>query len=881
MNAQRLAQVEDIYHAVLEVAEDKWPSFLSRSCGGDHELRREVESLLSFSDKPHSLIDVPPLDVAAEVVRENSRPDIIGKNINHYKIISQLGTGGMGDVYLANDTMLERNVAIKFVSAQFAHGTAGIGRFLREAKAASALNHPNIITVYEVGKTKDTPFIATEFIDGKNLRMRMDEGEISLREALDIASQAASALVAAHAAGIIHRDIKPENIMIRDDRLVKVVDFGLAKIAGTPRIETEDSVLSNQTDPQLSAPGLVMGTLAYMSPEQAAGKAVDAPSDIWSLGVVMFEMFNGEKPFRGSTPGEVTASILNDQAESFAEHVPSAVKVVISKMLAKEPALRYQSAGELLADITELRQHQAAGAEIETKSGSKSHAVGTDHGVSVSSAEYVVEEVKKHKLLGFAAAVILFAMLFIGGYLYVAAGSKPVDAIAVMAFENENPDLNTEYLSDGISEALINGLSRLSGIKVSARDSSFKYKGHKTDPRQIARELGVEAVLSGRVLRRGGRLQISAELVDVRDNTQIWGGRFDRVPTDVQQVQDEILRQIVGELGLKLSKTERSRFENSPEVDPKAYELFLKGSFYRSIGSEDGANKAIDFYQQAVGVDPNYAEAYAALSRTFLYLGGNGFKDQKEMAEKAETSAKRALELDDANAEVHLAIAGIKKTAYDWAGADLEFKRAAELNPNLAAVHFSYAYFLITQGRKEEAISAAKRSRELDPLRRNVNLDMGIIYYFARQYDLALEQYNTGVELRPDNGPAYYGRGFTYAALGRHNEALAEYKEMQRLSGEFTGLNCYIGVSLAKTGRLDEANALLRDLETGKKYVSPAELAILYTSLGERDKALSSLERAFAERDPQIQYLLIEPNYDDLRSEPRFAALVRSVGLPL
>ncbi len=310
-----------------------------------------------------------------------------------------------------------------------------------------------------------------------------------------------------------------------------------------------------------------------------------------------------------------------------------------------------------------------------------------------------------------------------------------------------------------------------------------------------------------------------------------------------------------------------------------AYELFLKGSFYRSIGSEDAANKAIDFYRQALAVDPDYAEALAALARTYLYLGGNGFDDQNEMVAKAEAAATRALQLDDSNPEVHLAMAGIKKATYDWAGADLEFKRAAELNPNLAAVHFSYSFFLITQGRADEAVRAAKRSRELDPLRGNINLDMGYIYYFARQYDLAFEQYNTGVELRPDNGPAYYGRGFTYAALGRHNEALADYKEMQRLSGEFTGLDCYIGVSLAKTGKVAEARAILQSLETGKKYVSPAELAILYTALGQRDKALASLERAFAERDSQIQYLLIEPNYDGLRSEPRFAELVRKVGL--
>lgn len=875
MKAERLAQVEDIYHAVLEVSAEEWPLFLSHSCGEDDELRREVESLLSFSNKSHSLIDVPPLDVAAELVRENHLPNIIGKKIKHYKILEQIGTGGMGDVFLAKDTVLERNVAIKFVSKQFSQDAAGLKRFLREAKAASSLNHPNIITVHEVGKTKDTPFIATEFIDGKTLRQVMDAGQLSFNESLEIASQVASALVAAHAAGIFHRDIKPENIMLREDKLVKVVDFGLAKIAGTPSIEHVGSSLANQNDPLLSTPGLVMGTLAYMSPEQAAGRATDERSDFWSLGVVMFEMFTGEKPFEGNTPGEIMASIVDDMAELKVKKVPAAVRGVISKMLVKDPTLRYQCASELLIDIKALAVADFAHGSRATLDGK-----GFQPGVSASRAEYVVGKVRMHRGLGIAAAVMLVAILSIGGYFYVAAGSKSYNSIAVMPFENESGDPNTEYISVGMSEALINELSQLSGIKVIPRDSSFRYKGQKPDLQQIARELGVQAVVTGRLMQRDGRLQINAELIDVRDNSQIWGGRFDRGPTNLQQVQNEILRQVVGKLGLSLSTAELTQLENTAAIDSRAYELFLKGSFYRSIGSEEGANKAVDFYQQAIAIDTNYAEAFAALARTYLYLNGNGFNDPKEMAKKAEAAANRALELDDSNAEVHLAMAGIKKATYDWAGAEFEFRRAAELNPNLASVRSAYSFFLITQGKSEEAIREAKRSREIAPLQRNINLDLGFIYYFARKYDLALEQYNTGIELRPDNGPAYYCRGLTYAALGRHDEALADYKEMQRLSGEFTGLNCYIGVSLAKTGRIAEARAILHSLETGKKYVSPAELAVLYIALGERSKALSSVERGFAERDSQIQYLLIEPNYDDLRSEPRFEELVREAGFP-
>jgi len=427
MSDERLAQVEDIYHAILEVSADDWPSFLTSTCGEDDELRHEVESLLSFSRKPHSLIDIPPLDVAAEVVRANGRPDIIGKKIKHYKILSQLGTGGMGDVFLAKETMLERNVAIKFVSLQFSHDAAGLKRFLQEAKTLSSLNHPNIITIHAVGKSKDTPFIATEFIDGKTLRRVMDEGELSFRDSLDVALQVASALVAAHSAGVFHRDIKPENIMIREDKLIKVVDFGLAKIAGTPSILIEGALPRTQIDPQLSDPGLVMGTIAYMSPEQAAGKQVDARSDIWSLGVVMFEMFTGKKPFIGTTPSDVIASILNDPPKILNESIPPAIKAMISKTLAKEPACRYQSADELLLDIRELDGFPGVGTDFETDSRAIDDMRRT---VSVSAGHIVPNKVTTHTVFASAAAIVLVAFCSMPGYFYPTASSESVNSRA-------------------------------------------------------------------------------------------------------------------------------------------------------------------------------------------------------------------------------------------------------------------------------------------------------------------------------------------------------------------------------------------------------------------------------------------------------------------
>ncbi len=907
MNSDRLARIEEIYHAVLELPLEQRSDFLKETCECDDELLKEVESLLPFSNAASNLIDTPPIDIAAELIYEQADLDIVGTTIDHYRILSKIGSGGMGDVFLAEDTRLERKVAIKFIRAEFAEHAEQLRRFVQEAKMASSLNHPNIITVHEIGKADGIQFIATEYIDGVTLRQSLHDDRLSFGSMLDISIQVATALNAAHKAGIFHRDIKPENIMLRSDQLVKVLDFGLAKLAKSPpaavtkgRQTMGETMNAGAADMHLTSPGLVMGTAAYMSPEQAQMRAADARTDVWSLGVVMFEMFTGEKPFRGVTSTEMIASILRNEPAPIGVGVPPDLCRLIEKSLTKAPGDRYQSAGEMLSALLACRNVFRADAEqypeyksdetIETSGANASlrsfpsgGTIGRRTGLepqNISSAEYIVSSVRQHKAFSAGAFAVILAVLVVTGYFVKAGYSQPISSIAIMPFVNESGDPNNEYLSDGISESLINELSKMPSVTVTARSSAFEYKGKRIDPEQVARELGVQAVLTGRVKRQGDTLQVSTELMNVRDRSQIWGDRFDRRPADMQQVQDEILRQIVAKLGLRLSTAEQTKLDESSNVDAQAYELFLKGSFYRSIGSEDGAKKAVDFYQQAIAIDPNYAEAYAAMARTYLFLGGNGFEDQREMAAKAGTAAKRALELDDSNPEVHLAMAGIKKAAYDWAGADLEFKRAAELNPNLAAVHFSYSFFLVTQGRSEEAIVEAKRSRELDPLRRNINLDMGIIYYFARQYDLALEQYNTGAELRPDNGPAFYGRGFTYAALGRHEEALADYKEMQRLSGDFTGLSCYIGVSQVKAGRIDEARATLNALETGKKYVSPVELAILYTALGENDKALTSLERGSAEQDSQIQYLGVEPNFDTLHNEPRFVALMQSVGLP-
>lgn len=865
MEAERLAQVEEIYHAALEVSVDEWPSFLSNSCGDNLELRREVESLLSFTNTPLSLIDNPPTDVAADLMRQQLRRNLVGKKIRHYRILSQLGSGGMGDVFLATDTALERKVAIKILSPQFSRDSGGLRRLVREAKAASALNHPNIITVYEIRKTSDTPFIATEFIEGKTLRQAMDDGEMTFEFRVDVVVQVASALVAAHSAGILHRDIKPENIMLRPDGLAKVLDFGLAKAIEDSYSSLDLASNVVPAEPQLSTAGLVMGTLAYMSPEQAAGEPVDARADIWSLGVVMFELFYRRKPFPCDTVRQMRELLQADSQYSQVESLPGGLEKVISKALRKDPRDRYQDAATMLSEIKAVISRKAD---------------------QIKFIDLHANQKVRTKSLGFNTILVSIALFVVflavvGGYFYNDTKPIPVETIAVLPFQNETGDPELEYLSDALSEALIDELSQLTGIKVIARDSAFNFRGGRLDLPKAGQDLGVQAVVTGRVTKSNNKLNVRAQLTDVNNNSQIWGGSFDRKLSDLFQIQGEMLRGIAAKLRLELTGNTQRQLAEGNKADPIAYEMLVKGHFYRAKGGTENSKKAIDLYLQALAIDKNYGSAYASLAGTYLYLGQNGLLDPKEMTRKARTAAERALELDENSAEAHLAMAGIRRLDWNWAGAEDEYRRAIELNPNLAAVRFGYSFFLTTQGRHDEAVTQMRLGRELDPLKSSVYANIAYGFYFARQYDKALEQYNINIELDPTNGGGYYGRGLTLAAQGRLKEAISDYREMLRLSGDHSGVRCFLGSALARDGQLREAKAILRRLENGAAYVSPFELAILYVAVGQRSKALDALERAYEENDSQIQYLLVEPGFDDIRSDSRFISLLRNVSLPI
>ena len=805
----------------------------------------------------------------------------------------------MGEVYLAHDSRLRRQVAIKLLPAEFTENKDRLSRFEREAYAASSLNHPNILTIYEIGEEQGHHFIATEYVEGESLRQRLARSPMELKETLAIVSQVADALAAAHEAGIVHRDIKPENVMLRRDGYVKVLDFGLAKLANEsskPEVAPEASTMTRvlKTDP-----GVVMGTASYMSPEQARASEVDARTDIWSLGVVLYEMVAGRLPFEGGTTTDVLATILHREPPSlllYSRDVPGELERIVEKALTKKREERYQLARELSLDLKRLKQRVELEVELERsvtpeaqlrrsvpQTATNKVVASTAEaavGHTVSSAEYVVGEIKRHKLAALSiAAVIVVGIGGLFGY-YKLSGSRSdaITSIAVLPFANTGGDANADYLSDGISESLIDKLSQLPGMKVIARSSAFKYKGKDVDPQEAANALGVEVILTGRVVQRGGQLQVRAELINARDKTQLWGEQFSRSITDVQAVQEEIARAVSEKLRVHLTGAQEQQLSKRATTNAEAYQLYLNGLYYRR-NAPLMAPTAIDYFNKALALDPNFGLAWAGIAEAYVFMGSTGESDPKEAVPKAKLAVKKALELDDSLAEAHVSQALLMMNDWDWSGADREFKRAFELNPNLADAHLSYANLLSRFGRHEEAVAEVSRAQQFDPLDLRMRLGEPLSLFFARRYDEALQKLDSLLKLAPDNETALIFRAYTYDATGKYNEAIADYKKFVSMGDTTASTQCYLGYALAQAGRKSEAQAILEKLKTTKEYVSPAELAVLYAGLGDKEGAIGLLEKAYAAHDLQMQYLKIDPHYDSLRSDPRFVELVKKVGL--
>ncbi len=833
-----------------------------------------------------------------------------GTRLGRYEIRSLIGKGGMGEIYLAQDTELERAAALKLLPAEVASDRQRMQRFIQEAKAISALNHPNILTIYEVGQADSSRFIATEFIEGETLRQHMSNGRMKLGEVLDIAAQVAAALAAAHAAGIAHRDIKPENIMLRRDGYIKVLDFGLAKLTEHPASQSGSSGEAPTLAIVDTEPGLVMGTIKYMSPEQARGLTLDTRTDLWSLGCVFYEMITGRVPFEGATTSDVLVAILEREPVPLVQQVPdlpSELQRIVRKALRKEREERYQTAKDLALDLKNLRRELEMEAEreysVQPASSSETPSVsgvpaGTEGarqsaasstGVAelhpTTSAEYIVSGIKRHRR-GVTAALAALGLLSVVGifyFFYSARSGKAIDSIAVLPFVNASGDPDTEYLSDGISEALINSLTELQQLRVVARTTAFRYKGREIDPQAAGRELNVRAVLTGRVRHTGGALNIQVDLVDATTGAQLWGTEYERQVSDVLSIKQTIAREVTEKLRLRLSGEEQRRLVRRDTTNAEAYEFYLRGRYYWNKRTADGLRKAIEQFQQAIERDPTYALGFVGLADCYLVLEQYAGTPASETLPKAKAAVLRALQIDDSLAESHTSLADLSTDLWQWGEAEKEYKRAIELNPNYPTVHHWYSLYLVAVGRLSESMAEIKRAQEIDPFSPVISVNVVGRYFQQGDLNAALEQCRRIIELDPNYPETHLWLGLIYQKQGRYAEAIVESQKGVELSGREGFFLGALGQSYALAGKRAEALATLRELE--EKYTkgesNGANLAWVYTGLGEKDQAFAWLEKDYQAHSGHLAfYIKVFPVLDPLRSDARYTDLLRRMGLP-
>ncbi|MFN2516766.1 MAG: protein kinase [Pyrinomonadaceae bacterium] len=814
-----------------------------------------------------------------------------GTSLGRYKVLSLLGEGGMGEVYLSLDTRLNRQVALKVLPADLINNREPLHRFEQEAQAASALNHPNIITIHEIGTEGDTHFIATEFIEGETLRRKLQTTRLEIAETLNIVTQIAAALGAAHRSGIVHRDIKPENVMVREDGLVKVLDFGLAKLTEKKDSSPADVGASTLTLIQ-TTPGLVMGTVAYMSPEQARGLEVDARTDIFSLGIVLYEMLTGGLPFAGETISDRIASILTTEPAPLSQSssdVPKELERIVGRTLRKNRDERYQHIKDLLIDLRDLKQDMEFEAKLERSTGSTKAIPDKAASVSkiqsaqtASGVKYLADEIKNHKVVAIAALLVL--TVGIAALYYFTRGivsnkqtnTETIDSIAVLPFANATKDPNVEYLSDGISESLINRLSQLTGLKVMSSSSVFRYKGREQDAQKVGNDLNVRAVLTGSVKQIGDQLVINVSLDDVHDNHRIWGEQYVRKFADVFAVQSEIAQEVSSNLRLKLTSADQRQLAKRYTENAEAYQLYLKGRFYWNKRTPRDLQKSIDYFEKAIGVDPNYALAFAGLADAYALLSSYLAAPPREAMPKAREAALKSLSLDDQLVEAHAALGLILNTYnYDFAGAEHEFKRAIDLNSNYATAHQYYGELLMYLDRREAASAEFQRALELDPLSLITSRIYGESMLYARKYDAAIAQFKKTIELDANFATVHVSLSLAYQLKGEYRETIEEFAKFQELVGEPENA-AVIRQSFARGGW----QGFLRKM-TGERRLSnatPYAVATWFAQLGEKDKAFAELNKAYENREYNIVLLKVDPRFDDLRSDSRFQDLLRRVG---
>ena len=851
MTPARFQTIEQIFFAALEQEPDQLSAFLDTACDGDEVLRREVEALLASDRRAGRFIERSTVGLATKIIQNRQANSLVGQTIGHYKISDRIGSGGMGEVYLATDVVAGRKAALKLLPMRFTGNTERLKRFEQEARAVVGLNHPNILTVYEIGEDHSTHYIASELIEGETLRQHLMRGRMELSEAVEIAIQVASALAAAHQAGIVHRDIKPENIMLRPDGYVKVLDFGIAKLAeqGPLPVSTDEALLPTQTNL-----GSILGTVPYMSPEQARGASVGKETDVWSLGVVLYEMVTGHEPFVGENPREIMTSILQKKPSpltSYLANTPVELQQIISKTLRKDRTERYQRVSELLQALKNLR-----------------------HKLELKATPLWLRWARSPTAL-LVALLMFAAALAVPFYRHrdVVTSLPPEKSIAVLPFFDLSQAKDQEYFCDGISEEILDALAKVDGLRVVGRTSSFSFKGKNANASEIGKKLNVANVLEGTLRREGNRIRITTELIDARNGFRIWSETYERELQGMFALQDEIARAIVEALKIKLATS----FPAREQPNTEAYDLYLQGLYFSNKSTEEDLRRALSFFQRCLEKDPTFSRAWTGIAKVWYFLA-DVYVKPLEAYPLSRAAAMKAIELDERDAEAHCYL-GEAKRVLDWdlAGADAELTRALQLDPNSGPAHLFSGLHPLLRGELKDGLRLILEAQNLDPVSPITSYVATAAYLANDRVDDAIVEGQRTLQLDPNYFYLDSLLAAGYREKGNFPEAIALYTKAE----EATHLpSSGLAITYTRMGREIEARNILAQLVQAreKRYVSAPLIAAVAVALGDKEGAFRELERAYAERSGVLQWVAFLPEFRALRSDARFPLLLRQIG---